>query len=161
MISCFRTTTAFDRKQLCGFERKSARFAGFVAGGTKTVWVSNARDDDARIVFTEAVIDAFSYHQLHHDPRTRYTSTSGAIGERQARHVARAIEGMPAGATVVAATDNDDAGEKLAARIRGLAGEKAVVRHRAPAGKDWNDTFNFANGTTSGRFASSGESLGR
>jgi hypothetical protein len=128
-----------DRKQLCGFERKTARFAGFVAGGTKTIWTSNARDDDTRIVLTEAVIDAFSYHQLHQDPRTRYTSTSGAIGERQARHVALAIEGMPAGATVVAATDNDDAGEKLAARIRGLAGEKAVVRHRAPAGKDWNE----------------------
>ena len=54
---------------ICGFERKNARFAGFSAGGRKAVWVSNLRDDDDKLVITEAVIDAFSYHQLHPNDR--------------------------------------------------------------------------------------------
>ena len=129
----------FDGEQLCGFERKNARFAGFVAGGTKTIWVSNAREDDARIVFTEAVIDAFSYHQLHPDPRTRYASASGAIGERQARHVSAAIARLSPGSLVVLATDSDDAGDKLADKIATLGRGAPYERHRPPAGKDWNE----------------------
>lgn len=124
---------------LCGFERKNARFAGFSAGGTKAIWSSNTRDDDAKLVFTEAVIDAFSYHQIHQDPRARYASTGGSFGERQARHIACAIARMAGGGTVITATDNDEAGERLAARIGALAGDVPVVRHRSPVGKDWND----------------------
>ena len=124
---------------ICGFERKNARFAGFSAGGTKTIWSSNAKDDDTKLVFTEAVIDAFSYHQIHQDPRARYASTGGSFGERQARHIVRAVAQMTIGGTVITATDNDDAGERLAERIGALAGEVTVVRHRSPVGKDWND----------------------
>lgn len=124
---------------ICGLERKNPRFTGFAAGGTKTLWTRNVRNDDERLVFTEAVLDAFSYHQLHPDSRTRYASTGGAFGERQGRHVARAIAGLPPGATVIAATDSDEAGEKLAAKVCTLAGEVTVVRHRAPTGKDWNE----------------------
>jgi hypothetical protein len=126
-------------EDVCGFERKSARFAGFSAGGTKTLWTSNARDDDARLVITEAVIDAFSYHQLRPDARARYGSTGGAFGERQAAHVAAAIARMPAGSAVVIATDGDEAGEKLAAQILALAGDTRVERHAPPIGKDWNE----------------------
>jgi hypothetical protein len=126
-------------EDVCGFERKSARFAGFSAGGTKTLWISNKRHDDVRLVMTEAVIDAFSYHQLQPDDRTRYASTSGAFGERQAVHVAAAIARMPAGSTLVIATDNDEAGERLASKIMVLAGRTRVARHAPPIGKDWNE----------------------
>jgi Toprim-like len=123
---------------ICGFERKNARFAAFSTGGTKTLWTSNARDGDARLVITEAVIDAFSYHQLQPGDRNRYLSTSGSIGERQARHVSAAIACLPPGSLVVLATDNDDAGEKLAEKIGTLGGVRCE-RHRPPAGKDWNE----------------------
>jgi len=126
-------------EEVCGFERKSARFAGFSAGGTKTLWTSNASDDDTRLVITEAVIDAFSYHQLQPDARARYASTAGTFGERQAVHVIAAIARMPAGSTVVIATDGDEAGERLAGKIRTLAGDTPVERHAAPIGKDWNE----------------------
>jgi hypothetical protein len=66
-----------------------------------------------RINSSEAVIDAFSYHQLEPDDRTHYVSTNGAFGERQATHVATAIARMPVGATIVIATDKDEAGEKM------------------------------------------------
>jgi hypothetical protein len=125
---------------ICGFERKNAQFAGFSAGGTKAIWSSNVNDNDTKLVFTEAVIDAFSYHQVHQDPRARYASTGGSVGERQARHIAAAIAQIAVlGGAVITATDNDEAGERLAARIGVLAGDVAVVRHRSPVGKDWND----------------------
>jgi hypothetical protein len=124
---------------LCGFERKNARFAGFSAGGTKTIWASNTLEHDDKLVITEAVVDALSYYQLHQDSRARYASTGGSLGERQARHVAGAIAQMARGGFVITATDNDEAGERLAARIVALAGDVAVVRHRSPVGKDWND----------------------
>ena len=129
----------FDGQHLCGFERKNARFTGFVAGGTKTIWMSNAREDDVRIVFTEAVIDAFSYHQLYPEPRTRYASTSGAIVERQARYLSGAIARLSPAALVVLAMDNDDAGDKLADKIGALGGRERYERHRPPSGKDWNE----------------------
>jgi hypothetical protein len=128
-----------DQDGVCGFERKSARFAGFVAGGVKTIWMSNVREDDAKLVITEAVLDAFSHYQLEPDPRARYASTAGSLGARQAQHLAAAIARLPAGASVVAATDNDAAGDQLAAKIAALAGDRPVVRHAPPIGKDWNE----------------------
>ncbi len=124
---------------VCGFERKNARFAGFSAGGRKAIWASNPRDDDDKLVITEAVIDAFSYHQLHQDQRARYASTCGSFGERQSHHISEAIARLPRGSTVVIATDGDLAGDKLAERIALFAGEMPTVRHRAPLGKDWNE----------------------
>jgi hypothetical protein len=126
-------------EDLCGFERKSATFSGFSAGGRKTVWVSNERPDDERLVITEAVIDAFSYHQLRPDERARYLSTSGSIGERQARYVSAAIARLSSGPLVVLATDSDDAGDKLAEKIAALGVGAQFERHRPPAGKDWNE----------------------
>jgi hypothetical protein len=126
-------------EDVCGFERKNARLTAFSAGGTKTLWSSNTRAEDARIIITEAVIDAFSYHQLQPDDHARYASTGGAFGARQAVHVAAAIAGMPVGATVVIATDDDAAGDHLAAKIAAYAGNRPVVRHAPSIGKDWNE----------------------
>jgi hypothetical protein len=124
---------------ICGYERKNAHFAGFSTGGHKTVWASNLRDDDNKLVITEAVIDAFSYHQLHPNPRARYTSTCGSFGERQRGHVAAAIARVPHGSTIVIATDGDLAGDRLADKIGLLAGKAPTVRHRPLVGKDWNE----------------------
>ncbi len=130
---------AVNDDSICGFERKNASYAGFSAGGRKALWVSNSRDNDDKLVITEAVIDAFSCHQLQPDDRARYASTCGSFGERQGRHVAAAIARLPRGSTVVIATDSDLAGDRLPERISLLAGEAPTVRHRAPLGKDWNE----------------------
>jgi hypothetical protein len=126
-------------EDICGFERKNSRFAGFSAGGSKAVWASNVRGDDNKLVITEAVIDAFSYHQLQPDIHARYASTGGAFGERQGRHIAGAIARLPPPSTVVVATDADEAGDKLAERIVVLARQAPIARHRPPVGKDWNE----------------------
>jgi hypothetical protein len=46
---------------------------------------------------------------------------------------------------IIAATDNDDAGEQAAAKITELAGDKGLEAHRdyPPAGKDWNETLSY------------------
>jgi hypothetical protein len=124
---------------VCGFEKKSRGFIGFSTGGTKAIWTSNAGRADDKLVLAEAVIDAFSYFQIHGDGRTRFATTGGSFGESQARFVAAAIARMQPGSTVVIATDNDGPGERLAAKIRELAGTVAVARERSPVGKDWND----------------------
>ena len=124
---------------ICGFEKKSRTFVGFSAGGTKTIWTSNARAGDTRLVLAEAVIDAFSYHQLHHDERTRYVTTGGSFGPSQASFIAREIAKVCPGGTIVIATDRDAAGERMAQQIVGLAGDAPVMRDASPIGKDWND----------------------
>ncbi len=135
----FRHRDGVGPESICGFERKNAHFAGFSAGGRKAVWVGNSKDDDDKLVITEAVIDAFSYHQLQPNERARYASTCGSFGERQGRHVAAAIASLPSGSTVVIAADSDLAGDKLAERIRLLAADARTVRQRAPLGKEWNE----------------------
>jgi hypothetical protein len=124
---------------ICGFEKKSRAFVGFSTGGTKTIWTSNARVGDTRLVLAEAVIDAFSYHQLHHDERTRYATTGGSFGPPQASFIARAIAKVGPRSTIVIATDRDAAGERMAEQIATLAGAATVKRDASPIGKDWND----------------------
>jgi Toprim-like/Protein of unknown function (DUF3991) len=124
---------------VCGFEKKNRGFTGFASGGTKTIWVSNARRGDKSLVFVEAVIDAFSHHQLHRDEHACFASTGGSFGEPQARFIARAIAKLGTAATIVIATDNDAAGERLATQIAELAAGAIVVRDPSPIGKDWND----------------------
>ncbi|GHV10599.1 hypothetical protein FACS1894219_00350 [Clostridia bacterium] len=47
--------------------------------------------------------------------------------------------------TIIAATDNDEAGEQAAAKIAELANETGLEAHRAypPTGKDWNETLSY------------------
>ena len=95
---------------------------------------------------TESAIDAISYHQLHRreNEHTRYVSTAGTPSPRTLDTLSLAINGMPAGSAVVAATDADEAGRILAQRVQELVarrgGDVAFIEHRPePAvGKDWN-----------------------
>lgn len=122
-----------------GFEIKAPAFTGFSPGGRKTCWSSVVRQTDQRLVVVEAPIDAFSYHQLHPDEKSRYLSTGGAVGAGQLGDIRRHIESLPRGGVVVIATDADAAGDKLARQIEAVAGGIHCRRHRPPAGKDWND----------------------
>jgi hypothetical protein len=134
----------FDREGLCGFEIKNRGFTGFASGGSKGLWLSQETPDDNRLVFCESAIDALSYAVLFPNDQTRYASIGGQLGPRQCELMRGAAEGMPRGANIVAATDADAPGGKLADKIRevvGLTGrdDLTFVLHRPDRFKDWND----------------------
>jgi hypothetical protein len=139
-----------DHEGLSGAERKNPGFTGFTPGGSKGLWVSNTTPTDNRLVITESAIDALSYHQVNPHPRTRYVSCAGQLTAKQLGSdtagkpglLDQAITWMPAGSTIVAATDADMAGYHFADRIAQLSAKHQHVtfeRHAPTLGKDWND----------------------
>lgn len=132
----------YDAQGLSGFEVKNRGFTGFSKGGCKGLWSSLASPGDQRLVITESAIDALSYHQINPHPRTRYASLGGAQNPGQPALLERAISWMPAGSTIVAATDNDKAGHAFAKSIADICAKHPHVsfeRHAPKLGKDWND----------------------
>jgi hypothetical protein len=134
----------FDRQGLCGFEIKNRGCTGFAAGGTKGLWLSQDGQDDNQLVFCESTVDALSYAALFPDDRTRYASIGGQLNPTQPALIRAAAAGMPMNAKVIAATDADTQGAKLAETIReavGLTGRDDLdcVVHHPDGFKDWND----------------------
>ena len=138
----------FDAEGLCGYEIKNSGFTGFASGGTKAVWHSKPEPTDNKLVITESAIDALSYHQLHRreNERTRYVSIAGAPSPYQLDIVEKGVAKMPAGSTVVAAVDGDQAGTKVAKQLEDITARHPEVTFKRaspePAlGKDWNDVL--------------------
>jgi conjugative relaxase-like TrwC/TraI family protein len=126
-------------ERVVGYERKASDFKGFSPGGTRGVWLSNRREADNRLVLTEAVLDALSYHKMYGDEQTRYVSTGGSIGPKQIECIGKALEELPQGAQVVLGFDNDEAGEKYSEQVRKLVPPRLSVERQIPSlGKDWN-----------------------
>jgi hypothetical protein len=129
---------------LCGYEAKNRAFTGFAPGGEKALWTSRVRTTDNVLVVAESAIDALSYHELNPNPKARYISFAGQMNPTQPALLERAVTWMPAGATVVAATDNDKDGHSYAERIARICEHHPsvhFVRHtpHPGRGKDWND----------------------
>lgn len=137
----------FDQYGLCGFEKKNRGFTGFASGGTKGLWESHDRADDRCLVVAESAIDALSYAALFPDERARYRSVGGQVNDLQPVLIGAAVTDLPAGATVIAAMDNDESGHKLATMIEkavSAAGRPDVgfrVHLPAQEGTDWNDAL--------------------
>jgi hypothetical protein len=132
----------YDVQGVCGFEIKNRDFTGFATGGSKGIWSSKVSPSDQRLVITESAIDALSYHQINPHPKTRYASLGGEQSHRQPALLESAISWMPAGSTIVAATDKDKAGEAFAKGVSELCDKHSHVtyeRHAPKLGKDWND----------------------
>jgi hypothetical protein len=135
----------FDAAGLCGFEKKNEDFNGFASGGIKGLWESHDLPDDNELAFIESAIEGLSYASLFPSLRRRYRSMGGNPSDAGVALIGAAILDMPEGSEVIAATNNDTQGERLAAIV-----EKAVVESRRPdltfrkhlppaAGEDWND----------------------
>jgi hypothetical protein len=128
---------------LSGCEKKHHRYTAFTTGGAKGAWFSNCHGSDRRLVVSESGIDALSFHQIHQHTDARYLSTAGSLSAIQSDLLRRAVARMQPGSTVVAATDNDKGGDKLAAFLGELARDAGVAFERPvpPIGKDWNATL--------------------
>jgi hypothetical protein len=134
----------FDRQGPCGFEIKNRDFTGFASGGAKGLWLSNEEPDDNRLIFCESAIDALSHAVLFPDDRTRYASIGGQLSPQQRELMRAAAAGLPPNAKVVAATDADAQGGKLADSIREAVqvtgrDDLVFVFHQPDGFKDWND----------------------
>ena len=135
----------FDRSGVCGFELKNAGFTAFAKGGVKGLWCSRPREEDTRLVIAETGIDALSYAALHGTDGTRFVSVAGSLNPEQPELLAAAIKRLPEGGEVIAATDHDDAGDRLAEELMELHGREDAPRtaftvHRPQTpGQDWND----------------------
>jgi len=143
------TPTAKDRMRVetayAGMQDASGHpFTGFATGGSKGLWLSEETPDDNRLVFCESAIDALSYAVLFPDDRTRYASIGGQLSPQQRELMRAAAAGMPRGTKIIAATDADAPGGKLADDIREaveLTGRDDLifVLHQPEGFKDWND----------------------
>lgn len=121
-----------------GWEMRGPRYKGFVAGGLKTAFVLAVHDAPPRIVVCEGAIDALSLAALEGVAAdTAYVSTAGGWGEKGTVVL---DELLVTANQVVAATDQDQGGELLAARIEQLASRRGVPYTRLrPTAKDWNE----------------------
>ena len=136
----------FDAQGLSGFELKNVGFTGFASGGIKALWLSHEFSGDNRLVFCESSIDALSHAALMPDNRTRYASVGGKLNPEQAALIRAAIRRMPKYAMVVAATDADIEGGKLADCICEAVqlserDDLVFVRQEPQTAKDWNDVL--------------------
>jgi 5S rRNA maturation endonuclease (ribonuclease M5) len=133
----------YDQDGLTGFTAKNENYTGFSKGGTKALWQSKPSESDRRLVIVESAIDAMSYHQLFSEknPHTRYISTGGTISSSQLDLIKTAMADMTKiGGEIVIATDNDQAGNKLAQTLTTEAPSKSKISRDAPKqGKDWNE----------------------
>jgi len=134
----------FDADGLSGYELKNRGFTGFASGGSKGLWLSNAKGEDTRMVFCESAIDAISHAALFPDDHTRYASIGGKTNPLQPELIRAAAARMPSGSEIVSAMDADKTGRELAEVVRRaveLAGRVDLrFRFDEPKGfKDWND----------------------
>jgi hypothetical protein len=134
----------FDAQGLCGYEIKNADFTGFASGGTKGLWLSQEMSGDDCLVLCESAIDALSYAGLFPEERSRYASFAGEISPAQRELIRSTAARMPTASKMVAATDSDARGAKLAEVIResirlARREDLAFVIHRPAGFKDWND----------------------
>lgn len=132
----------WNHSGICGYEVKNRGFTGFSKGGEKGLWVSRGGSPEARLVFAESAIDALSYAALFPDATARYASIGGKMNPEQPDLIRAAILNLPEGGEVIAATDADEDGRKLAAEIEAIVREAGRnFKHHGPSkeGTDWND----------------------
>jgi hypothetical protein len=133
-------------------ELRGPRYRSSLAGGEKTLFrlpgsqVTGA--DPRRLVVTEAPIDALSVAALENlRDDTLYLATGGGIGpgtQRALLALLRSADGPPP--LLLAASDNDEAGERHAAALGAIAADAGGPSGRLapPAGNDWNDALREA-----------------
>ena len=128
----------YDQDGFSGYERKGQDYTGFSSGGEKRLWHSLNVNNAERIVITETAIDALSHAELKRDNDAAYMSFGGSMSPEQQDYLAQVIkEANERGAVIVAATDNDKAGQQFSDFIEQLS--ERFERDAPGNGNDWND----------------------
>lgn len=108
--------------------------------GRKGLFVVKQKDA-VKTVFVESSIEALSYLDLHPVERVKVVSTTGSAD------IAAAMKERLPGLPVVAAFNSDNAGERMAQKLRDVAPDAA--RERPALGcKDWNDQLQLERNPT-------------
>lgn len=134
---------------LCGFELKNgdqsgSTFTGFSPGGLKALCCSRPRETDREAVICETAIDMLSIADLEGTDGRRFFSTAGQISSLQADCLRSAMQKMPAGSRVIIATDNDEGGRALSAKIHDVlrtSGLEIIDHCPETDDADWNDVL--------------------
>lgn len=115
-------------------------FKVYTSGAAPGIWTSNGTADDRRLVVAESPIDAMSHWQMlsaEEQEVTRYAAIRSGFREEDLEAI---IYAMPDGTEIVAACDNDSAGNAYTQKIRAIAARSGrVCRDERPDGGDWND----------------------
>lgn len=126
---------------LIGFEMKNKNFTGFPKGGSKGLWGAGGQNNVQRIVVCESAIDALSYSKLHPDGEAVYLSFGGSWNPQQPNLLKRWFDEHFPGTEIVAAVDNDAAGDAYVVALDELAPGR-VKRHSPEVrGQDWSDVL--------------------
>ncbi|MCC7389431.1 MAG: DUF3991 and TOPRIM domain-containing protein [Phycisphaerales bacterium] len=137
----------YNRDGLCGWEARNRGFMSFAKGGVKGLWCSVPAPTDRRLVIAESAIDALSHAALFGQAEARYISFSGGLNNEQPALLGQAMEQMPPDSTIVAAVDNDDAGDAYIVLLQQIyaevgRGDLSFEAGRPPIrGSDWNDVL--------------------
>lgn len=133
-----------DAEGICGLELKNHGKSVLVKGSAKGLWTSNIFAADKTLVIAEVAIDALSYCAIFMKPDTAYAAVSGSMGSKQYDVIASLLRKMINLESIILATDNDEGGDSIAAKLeaflreRGFTGE--ITRHSPMSrGEDWND----------------------
>jgi len=122
---------------ITGWEERGPDWRGFATGGGKVLF-RLGHPEAHRLCVTEAAIDAMSLAAIEElRPDTLYLSTGGGWSPATGDAV-RALAARP-GAYLVAATDNNEQGDKYADRLVALAhGAGCSIERLRPLADDWN-----------------------
>lgn len=113
----------------------------------KGLWCSVPAANDRELIVCESAIDALSLAALRGHHQARCISLSGALSTEQKALLGQAVGKAPAEASVVAAFDNDEAGDGYLAMFReafdAASRDDLEFIEMRPSwrGADWNDVL--------------------
>ncbi|MEO8494793.1 MAG: toprim domain-containing protein [Planctomycetota bacterium] len=135
-----------DRGERClvGYEIKGPNVNMYSKGGRKGLWMSAGFDSDRVLAISESGLDAISYLIARGSDDIRVASLSGRMNPLQPTLLRSAIERMGQGTQIVAAFDNDAAGDELTQELMEIVATSGrddlqfADDRPAARGEDWN-----------------------
>lgn len=140
------TQSGSAKRCLIGYEIKGPSINLYSKGGKKGLFISAGMKGDHTLAIAESGLDALSYMAVRGEQGLRVASLSGKMNPQQPELVRSAIASLGQG-TVVAAFDNDKAGDQLTQELSDLVkgmGRRDITfkEDRAPGrDADWNQVL--------------------
>ena len=117
------TQSGSDDRSLVGYEIKGQSVNMYSRGGKKGLFISAGMKGDDTLAVTESGLDALSYMAVRGEQGLRVASISGRLNPQQPELIRSAIGRMEEGSTIIAAFDNDRAGDELTEKLADLVAE--------------------------------------